>query len=445
MRGRFALTCLVLFILVCLQSYSSGPLSDSSSQKIRINGRRLIGQIEKLSEFGLNSRGGIDRMAFNEADVKAREFIISSIRNLGLMVHVDEAGNIIGREEGTDSNLPPILIGSHIDTVPNGGKYDGALGVLAAIECCRVIDEEKIRTRHPLEIVIFSDEESGSIGSRALIGELPESAMGTVSQSGKTVREGIRFLGGNPENASAAARREGKIKAYLELHIEQGGKLDSQKKNIGVVEGIVGINHWEVRIEGVSNHAGTTPMNMRRDALLAASHLIISVNRVVTTLPGNQVGTVGKIIAEPGAPNVIPGLVALTLELRDLSEEKIQRLYQEIRQEASAIEQKTGTRMTFNPIEPASLPAPTDPRVRGCIDQAARDLGLSTLFLPSGAGHDAQNIARIAPMGMIFIPSVGGISHSPNEYSRPEDIERGANVLLLTVLKIDQGCLDDKQ
>ena len=444
MRVRLELVFSVVVIFVCFQSLPSAAVSESKVIKLRINGGRLIGQIEKLSEFGRNPQGGIERVAFSEADISAREYMMTMIRNLGLKVHIDEAGNIMSWKAGSDPKLPPILFGSHIDTVPNGGTYDGALGVLAALECFQTLDEKKIITRHPLENVIFSDEEGGSIGSLAMIGELPPASLETVSQSGKTVRDGIRVLGGNPDAVSAAARRTGEIRAYLELHIEQGGRLDSLGKEIGVVEGIVGIHHWEVRIEGVSNHAGTTPMNVRQDALLAASYLIIAVNRAVTAIPGDQVGTVGKIGAEPGAANVIPGLVVLTLELRDLSEDKIQKLYQEIRKEALSIEQKTGTRIAFNPLEPASHPAPSDPRVRSCIAQAAGDLGHSTIFLPSGAGHDAQNLARIAPMGMIFVPSVKGISHSPKEYSRPEDIERGANVLLQTILRIDEGCLEDK-
>jgi N-carbamoyl-L-amino-acid hydrolase len=204
----------------------------------------------------------------------------------------------------------------------------------------------------------------------------------------------------------------------------------------------VGISWWNVTIEGFSNHAGTTPMDMRQDALLAASHLIIAVNRVVTSVSGRQVGTVGRIKAEPGAPNVIPGKVVMSLELRDLSGEKIQSLYEKIEKEAQTIAQQTDTQISFSSIDAMAIPAPTDPRIRKYIDESAKELGLSTLYMPSGAGHDAQDMAKIAPTGMIFIPSVGGISHSPKEYSRPEDIVNGVNVLLHTILKIDQETLD---
>ncbi|MEP7343125.1 MAG: hydantoinase/carbamoylase family amidase, partial [Acidobacteriota bacterium] len=219
-------------------------------------------------------------------------------------------------------------------------------------------------------------------------------------------------------------------------HIEQGGILDAEKLNIGVVEGIVGINQWEVTVDGFANHAGTTPMNQRHDALLAAAKYIEAVNRVVTSVLGRQVGTVGRIQAQPGAYNVIPGKVTTTLELRDLDAAKIQTLYQKIQAEVAEIEKATGTKFSFKETN-TIVPAPTDPAVRGLIDQTAKQLGFSTKTMPSGAGHDAQELAHIAPVGMIFIPSRDGISHSPREFSKPEDIANGANVLLHTLLKLD--------
>ena len=435
-----------IFICLCALYYFAltGFAFASAEQKaLKVDGRRLEQRLEELSLIGRNQQGGVDRVAFSEANLKAREHVMSLMRELGLKVRIDEAGNISGRREGSGKNLPPILFGSHLDTVPNGGKYDGALGVLAALECIETLEENGVKTRHPLEVVVFSDEEGGTIGSRAMRGEFPPEALDVTSQSGKTIREGVRFLGGDPENLDRAARRPGDIAAFLELHIEQGGILASRKIDIGIVEGIVGISRWEVTIEGASNHAGTTPMALRRDALLAASHLVIAVNKVVTAVPGSQVGTVGKIRVEPGAPNVISGFVSMTVELRDLAEAKVRSLYDQIRREAVLIQEKTGTRISFAELGPPSLPAPTDARIRRCLGEAVRELGLSTEVMPSGAGHDAQNIARIAPMGMIFIPSVGGISHSPQEYSRPEDIEHGTNVLLLAILKIDQGCLEE--
>jgi N-carbamoyl-L-amino-acid hydrolase len=394
-----------------------------------------------LAQFGKNPEGGVSRVAFSEADLRGRQYIISLMREAGLAVRIDPAGNIIGRREGSDPALPVILFGSHIDSVPSGGNYDGNVGVISAIECIEVLKENNIATRHPLEVVVFADEEGGLVGSRAMIGQLAPEALDVVSHSGKTIREGIRLIGGDPDRLAEARRRAGEIKAYLELHIEQGARLEAEKIPIGVVEGIVGINWWEVTVEGFANHAGTTPMDKRRDALLAAAHLIIAVNRVVTSVPGRQVGTVGRIAAEPGAPNVIPGRVVMSLELRDLSREKIASLFEKIQQEARAIQERFNVTIRFDPIPANSTPAMTDERVRGLIAESARELGLSYLFLPSGAGHDAQEIARIAPVGMIFVPSAGGISHSPKEYSRPGEIANGANVLLRTILKIDRGAL----
>jgi len=431
---RFWLGSASALILLC-------SAVSAQEMALRANAARMEERILRLAEFGKDPRGGVSRVAFSEADLQGRAYIIALMRQAGLAVRVDPAGNILGRREGREPHLPPIVFGSHIDSVPNGGRYDGVVGVIGAIECIEVLNEHDVRTRHPLEVIVFAAEEGGLFGSRALLGALTPEALGVVNASGKTVRDGIRTIGGDPDRLAEAVRRPGEIKAFLELHIEQGGTLEAEGAQIGVVEGIVGIRRWEVEIEGFANHAGTTPMNQRRDALVAAAELILVVNRVVTSTPGRQVGTVGRIAAEPGAPNVIPGRVRMSLELRDLSAEKIEQLFERIREEARAIQERRGVTITFTPIDATAVPAPTDPRVRQLIAETARELGLSTIFLPSGAGHDAQNMARIAPTGMIFVPSVGGISHSPKEYTRPEDLANGATVLLHTILKIDRGAL----
>jgi len=407
--------------------------------EFRINGPRLVQRLERLAEFGSTPEGGVNRVAFSDQDILSRAYLRTLMERAGLDVRIDEAGNLIGRRPGLDPSLPVILCGSHSDTVPHGGKYDGALGVLAALECAQVLEENKILTRHPLEFIVFSDEEGGLIGSRAAAGELSSEALQIVSHSGKTIAQGIRDLGGDPDNLELARREPDKLKAFLEIHVEQGGVLEREKIDIGIVEGIVGINWWDVTIEGAANHAGTTPMNMRSDALLGAAHFILAVNSIVRAKPGGQVGTVGRIRAEPGAPNVIPGRVVLSLELRDLSADTIRDLFSEIRTSAQKIAQGTGTRFSFAPIDATAVPAPTHPHIRDLIESSARELGLSSLRMPSGAGHDAQEMARLAPMGMIFVPSKGGISHSPKEYTAPQDLINGANVLLQTLLKIDHS------
>ncbi|MCO6510589.1 MAG: M20 family metallo-hydrolase [Aridibacter famidurans] len=404
---------------------------------IRADSSRMESRIKELAAFGKNANGGSDRVAFSEFDKQGREYIIGLMKNAGLEVRIDFAGNIVGRRKGESDDLPPIVFGSHIDTVPNGGAYDGCVGVIGAIEVIELLNANKIETRHPLEVVVFTDEEGGLTGSRALIGELGAEALKVKSHSGRTIGEGIGFIGGDPQRLSEIVRKEGEIAAFIELHIEQGGTLENDSTDIGVVEGIVGIEWWEVTIEGFANHAGTTPMKGRRDAVIAGSMFALMVNKVVNSYGGAQVGTVGKFVAEPGAPNVIPGKVTLSLELRDLSAERIFRMYNAIEKRAIEIAGETGTKITFRHLDVSALPALTDERIKSAIEAAAKELGLSFRRMPSGAGHDAQDMAKIAPTGMIFVPSKDGISHSPAEFTSAEDMANGASVLFRTVLAID--------
>jgi beta-ureidopropionase / N-carbamoyl-L-amino-acid hydrolase len=377
-------------------------------------------------------------VAYSVHDLAARPFVKELLAAAGLEVSVDFAGNIIGRKAGKNPSLKPISLGSHIDEVPNGGDYDGPVGVMGAIEVVRTLKEAGIQTEHPLEVIIFTNEEGGVIGSRALVGGLSAQALQGQSNAGITHADGIRLLGGNPIRIASLARPKGAIAAFLELHIEQGGNLDTEKLDIGVVEGIVAIEWWEFSFKGKANHAGTTPMHARKDPMLPAARFTLAVNEVITRDEGRQVGTVGKIQAFPGAGNVIPGEVKLNLEIRDLSSEKIWKLYAELETIAKQLAQESGTTLEIKHIEVASKPALADSMIREVIDKQAKKLGYSTKSLPSGAGHDAQEMARIAPMGMIFIPSKDGISHAPEEYSSPEAIAKGANVLLHTLLELDK-------
>jgi N-carbamoyl-L-amino-acid hydrolase len=418
-------------LLLCLAAAAQTPSA------LRVNGQRIHDHLKELSKFGANPQGGVSRVAYSEADLQGRQYAIGLMKAAGLDVHIDLAGNIVGTRAGSDASLKPLLIGSHIDSVPMGGNYDGDVGSLSAIEIAQTLKEKQITLRHPLEVIIFQNEEGGTIGSQALGEGLDEKRLNLVSQSGKTIREGTRVVGGDPDRLAAVKRQPGSIAGYFELHIEQGGTLEREKIDIGVVEGIVGILHSDVTIEGFANHAGTTPMDQRRDALLSAARFIEKVNQIVTSVPGRQVGTVGWIKVEPGAYNVIPGKVVLGLELRDLDEKKFTGIFDQIRAEAEALGKLNQTRFSFtDPV--TSHPALTDKGFQKLIDDTARSLGFSTRVMPSGAGHDAQEIARLGPVAMIFIPSIGGISHSPKEFSHPQDIENGANVLLQTVLAFDK-------
>jgi len=407
-----------------------------SNAQLRVDGSRLNSHLTELAKFGKTPEGGTNRVAYSDIDQQARQYAMQLMRDAKLEVGVDAAGNIIGRRAGTDAALKPLMIGSHIDSVPQGGSYDGQVGSMSAIEVAQTLAENNVRLEHPLEVIIFQNEEGGTIGSAAISRGLSEKDLNIVTNSKKTIREGIKFIGGDPDRLASIVRKKGDLAGYLELHIEQGGVLYNEKIDIGVVEGIVGINWWEVTIEGFANHAGTTPMNQRHDALLAAARYIEAVNRVVTSIPGRQVGTVGKIQSFPGAFNVIPGKVATSLELRDLDSTKLETLFEKIMVEVRRIETETGTKFDFKQVN-GSQPALTDTRFRQTIDESAKQLGLTTKALPSGAGHDAQEIADICPVGMIFVPSRDGISHSPREFSKPEDIANGANVLLQSLLKLD--------
>ena len=402
----------------------------------RVNGDRLNAHIVALSEFGRNPMGGVTRVAYSDADVKARTAVMEWMRAASIDPSVDAAGNIIARRAGKDSSLKPLLFGSHVDSVPEGGNFDGPVGTLGAIEVAQTLAEQHIVTRHPLEVVVWQNEEGGLVGSRAVSGQLAAAELSSVSNSGKTLREGMILLGGNPDQLDQVRRKKGDIAGYFELHIEQGGTLEAAKLDIGVVEGIVGIKQWEVTITGFANHAGTTPMNQRHDALLAGARFVEAVNRIVRAMPGRQVGTVGRMQVFPGAPNVIPGKVVCTLELRDLDDRKIDVLYEKIHTAVKQISGSEGVTFDFKSLH-ENVAAPSDPRMRSIVAAAAKELGLTTRVMPSGAGHDAQAMAQLGPMGMIFIPSVGGISHSPKELSRPQDITNGANVLLRSVLAAD--------
>jgi N-carbamoyl-L-amino-acid hydrolase len=409
-----------------------------------VDAARLRNRLERLSYHGRKAGAtfadGVSRVAYSTADLTARAWVIDEIKGADLVPRIDAAGNIFARFGG-QPNQPPILFGSHIDSVPNGGNFDGDLGTFSALEVIQAVQAAKIQTRHPLEMVVWAHEESTAFGiataaSRIVAGDLQAGDMDRV-WNGMKRSDAIRRIAGSPDQIETAVRGKGTWQSYVELHIEQGGNLDKAKIPIGVVEGIVGIHRYDAVVDGLANHAGTTPMNERHDAMVAAAELTLAVREIASRRQGRQVGTVGRIEIEPNSPNVIPGRAMLSVEFRDLSEQTLRELGDAIKARAAAIGTETGTTITLT-LASTNVPAMSSSGVQQAITRAAESAGLKSMRLPSGAGHDAQQIARICPMGMIFVPSIGGISHSPKELTTWEDCARGADVLLKTVLALDQ-------
>jgi beta-ureidopropionase / N-carbamoyl-L-amino-acid hydrolase len=417
----------------------TGMAIPESNAALRVDAERLQKSLEGLSVYGQPAGGtfadGVSRVAYSDADVAGRKYAIDRMRAAGLDPRIDTAGNILATREGRDRSLKPILFGSHIDSVPSGGNFDGDVGSMSAIEVMHSLHDHNLTTRHPLMVAIWQNEEGGLVGSRAAFGDVLDMDR---RYNGTRLGDGLRKIGGDPARIAEARLPSGFFHCYLELHIEQGGNLDKLGIPIGVVEGIVSIDEYDVEIRGFANHAGTTPMPERRNALLAAARLIEAVQDVVTAEPGRQVGTVGRLDVFPNASNVVPGLVRHSIELRDLSAEKIARLGDEIRKRAQKIASDTGMEITIRKLE-HDPPAMATPQIQAAIEQSATALGLKCMRLPSGAGHDAQIMAKLGPMGMIFVPSVGGISHSPKELTHWGDCVNGANVLMQTILTMDES------
>ena len=404
---------------------------------LRVNGERVNAWLAAFDKIG-RTPTGINRVAYSPADLQGRAFTLDLFRQAGLVPRIDAAGNIYGRFAGTDASLKPILIGSHVDSVTDGGNYDGPVGTFSAIEVARSLKEQNVRLRHPVDVVCWQNEEGGTIGSKLAIDDLTDADLDKVARSGKTIREGIAIVGGDVTKRKDAVKKSGDFACYIELHIEQGGLLEKAGLQIGVVQGIVGLRWMEVTINGMANHAGATPMDQRHDAMLAAAKFTVAVNDAVTGEPGRQVATVGRVTVLPNTTNVIAQQVVLTVDLRDLDNTKLTRFASRFEQLGREIGIATGTTFAFRNLV-SSEPALADPTVMGWIESSATALGLTKQRMPSGAGHDAQEISRIAPMGMIFVPSVGGISHSPKEFTKAEDVAHGADVLLNAVMAADRG------
>ena len=404
-----------------------------------VDRERLASRLEAVARLGATPEGAF-RTAGSDADLAAREAFAGWLEEAGLEVRTDLAGNLIGRLAGADPALPPLLTGSHLDSVPAGGDFDGVAGSIASLEAAAAIAASGTPLRHPLEVAVFFNEENGKTGSRALAGEVTPDEMDLPVYGGLTLGQALARVGGSPERVTEAALEPGHYAGFLELHIEQGPTLATEGIEIGVVQGIVGIRRFRVRVSGFANHAGTTAMGIRRDALVTAGRFLVAVHEETQAWPGRQVATVGRIEAHPGAANVIPGAVDLSLEIRDLEMERIEALYQRFQELGRELARRNQTEISFEPYY-LSRAAPCDPGFMDTVEAAAEGLGFSNLRLPSGAGHDAQSIAVLAPIGMLFVPSRDGISHSPREFTSVADVTNGTRVLLESLRRLD-GSID---
>jgi N-carbamoyl-L-amino-acid hydrolase len=411
-----------------------------SGGELRVNNKRLHEDIEALARIGCYAAGqGIYRMAFSEGDMAGRAWLHRRIIDSGLEFYQDGAANIYARLNW-DSDTPSVIAGSHMDTVPNAGHLDGALGVVCALEALRVLQDANIELRRPLEAVSFSDEEGrfgGLFGSQAVAGLVtPEYLHKACDLEGVTLAAAMAKQGLDVREALHAQRNPGSFHAYVELHIEQGPVLDRKGISIGIVDAITGLFKWEITLSGSANHAGTTPMDMRADAFQGLAEFAGQIDRVLEEYGSpRSTATIGRVALKPGAANVIPGQAAFSLDVRDTDSDTLKVLAEALRRVLSAIGRRRGLMFEFVVLSEIA-PVQCAPMVVEAVDYSAHSLGLSSTHLNSGAAHDTQIIAGIAPAGMIFVPSKEGRSHSAAEWTAWSDIEAGANTLLNTLFRL---------
>ena len=411
------------------------------STSLQINPGRLQSDFDALAAIGATAGGGVNRPALSPAHLAARALFAAQVKQAGLALQIDGAGNHSAILRCPNPFAPTLLLGSHLDSVPEGGRYDGALGVLAALEVLRSIQEAGLKLPVHLEAIDFTDEEGtlvGFIGSGALCCTLTPHDLQNPRGGRQALLAGLARAGLREDGLFTARRDPAALAGYLELHIEQGPRLFNAGDAIGVVTGIVGIASYRMAFTGRANHAGTTPMAARRDAGLGAAGFILAARRLVMEAFPGCVANVGALQLEPGAFNIVPGRAELALECRAEDEDTLKRLQTRLLAQAEQEAERYGLGLEVTVLG-RHAPAPMSQQVQQAIETAAVDLGLCTQRMPSGAGHDAQNLALVCPTGMIFVPSVDGISHSPQESSRWEDCLNGTSVLLGAALHLSQN------
>ncbi|HJS73215.1 MAG TPA: Zn-dependent hydrolase [Vicinamibacteria bacterium] len=409
-----------------------------SKKSLRVDGKRLLDRLSELATRGARDDGGCNRLAFTDADKEGRDLVTAWMRELGMKVSIDAIGNGVAFRDGAE-NGPPVMVGSHIDTVRTGGRYDGNYGVLSGLEVVETLKDAGITTRRPLSVAFFSNEEGSRaapdmMGSLVYVGGLAlEEAYGASTIDGKKVGDELSRIGyrGNAPVPGPAPY------AYVELHIEQGPVPEAERFRIGAVTGVQGISWTEVTVRGQSNHAGTTPMSYRHDAGYVAAETAAFVRRLTKEMKGAQVGTVGSLTLEPNLVNVVANKAVFTVDLRNTDEKLLQSAEARLDNFLGRIGDDEGVEISTRRLARFE-PVDFDPRMISLVEETALSLGATVKRLPAGAGHDAQMLARVCPSGMIFTPSVAGLSHNPKEHTDPADLELGANVLLQTVLTLTE-------
>lgn len=407
-----------------------------------INLDRILERLEELYQCGSQEDGTFTRMAYSPEDRKGREIFMDYFRKLGIEPVTDAAGNLIARLEGEDPDLPAIMTGSHLDTVPDGGRYDGALGCVAGLEVCQTLIESGRKLRHPLEVVVFTDEEgfrfgSGMLGSGAMCGQDLHVSGEDLDMYGQTREDVLKACGLKVDDLGKARRSKDSVHCFLELHVEQGASLHKKQIPVGVVTSIAGVSRFEIKVTGEANHAGSTVMEDRKDALVAAARFVARVPEIVAEY-GNPftVATVGTMKVVPNSVNVIPGEAHFHLEIRDQDEKVMETIEQKLRECLGSICGEMGEEYSFNRFS-YHEPAPMNQWVKDAIEASVKELDIPYTKVPSGAFHDSLLMTTVFPTGMIFVPSVGGISHSRYEFTEGRDIGQGCRVLLETVLRVD--------
>ena len=411
-------------------------MNTGSKKNLKVDGGRLVDRIEELAKIGSLEGGGVCRLAFSDEDKLARDKVVGWMKGLGLKVVIDRFGNTVAIRQGKEDG-PPVMMGSHIDTVESGGAYDGALGVLAGLEVIETLNEAGIVTRHPVAVTFFSNEEGcrfqpDMMGSCVFTGVLDyDEAIAAATPDDTTIAEELARTGiaGERDCGNLAAR------AFLELHVEQGPTLEAEGFQVGAVSGVQGLSWSEIMLNGVSNHAGTTPMHLRQDAGYAAASIAVYARQLADEIGNGQVATVGVVELQPGQINVVPEQARLTIDLRNIDEDKLCEAENRLELFARKVAKEEGVEVKISRL--ARFPPTTfDESLIVLVAETAENLGFRTRRMPSGAGHDAQIMAPTCPTAMIFVPSRAGVSHNVREYTYPEDITAGTDVLLGVVMEL---------